>query len=102
MSELNLKMSLKTKLADISLFKKIVSNGLLEERKKIEYALNKTNGNIKNWETKYKLSSEKFMRRFQKNEIEENSDTFEWWAELKVLKELEEKLSIVNNIEICQ
>jgi hypothetical protein len=48
------------------------------------------------------MTSKKFLQHFQKGEIEENSDTFEWWAELKVSKELEEKLQMVETIEICQ
>jgi len=98
MSELNLK----TASGDISTFKKIVSNGISEERKKIEYALERTNNIIKKYEKEHQMSSEEFLQRFQEGEIDENSEIFEWWAELKVTKELEDKLHIVESIEICQ
>lgn len=97
-----LELNLKTTSGDISSFKKIVADGIIEEKKKIDYALEKTNRIIKGYEEEYKMSSEDFLKRFKKGEIEEDNDTFTWWAELKVSKELEEKLLMVDTIEICQ
>ena len=97
-----LELSLKTASGDISAFRKIVSDGISEERKKIEYALERTHRIIKNFEEAHGMSSEEFLQSFQKGEIEENSDIFEWWAEIKVSKELEDKLHMVESIEICQ
>jgi hypothetical protein len=90
-----LELNLKTTSGDISSFKKIVVDGLSEERKKIDYALEKTNRIIKRYEDEYKMSSEEFLKRFKKDEIAEDDDTFTWWAELKVSKELEQKLVMV-------
>jgi hypothetical protein len=95
-------LNLKTSSPDISVFKKIVANGISGERKKIEYALNKSLEIIQKYEKEYNMSSEDFSQRFHKNEIEESGATFEWWAELKVARELEEKLKLVDSIEICQ
>ena len=95
-------MNLKTASGDISSFKRIVSDGILEEKKKIDYALEKTAKIIKKYEEKYKMPSEEFLKRFKRGEIEEDNDTFSWWAELKVSKELEEKILMVDTIEICQ
>jgi hypothetical protein len=97
-----LELNLRTTSGDISSFKKIVADGIIEEKKKIDYALEKTNRIIKGYEEEYKMSSEDFLKRFKKGEIEEDNDTFTWWAELKVSKELEEKLLMVDTIEICQ
>ena len=97
-----LELNLRTTSGDISSFKRIVSDGILEEKKKIDYALEKTTRIIKGYEEEYKMSSEEFLKRFKKGEIEEDNDTFSWWAELKVSKELEEKLLMVDTIEICQ
>ena len=97
-----LELNLRTTSGDISSFKRIVSDGILEEKKKIDYALEKTTRIIKGYEEDYKMSSEEFLKRFKKGEIEEDNDTFSWWAELKVSKELEEKLLMVDTIEICQ
>jgi hypothetical protein len=97
-----LELNLKTTSGDMSAFKKIVSDGISEERKKIEYALGRTHTIIKKYEETHHMSSEEFLQRFRKGEIEEDSEFFEWWAELKVTKELEEKLHLVESIEICQ
>jgi len=97
-----LELNLRTTSGDISSFRRIVSDGILEEKKKIDYALEKTTRIIKGYEEEYKMSSEEFLKRFKKGEIEEDNDTFSWWAELKVSKELEEKLLMVDTIEICQ
>lgn len=97
-----LELNLKTTSGDISSFKKIVADGIQEEKKKIDYALEKTARIIKRFEEEYKMTSEDFLTRFSKGEIEEDDETFTWWAELKVSKELEEKLLMVDTIEICQ
>lgn len=97
-----LELNLKTTSGDISSFKKIVADGIQEEKKKIDYALEKTARIIKRYEEEYKMTSEDFLTRFSKGEIEEDDETFSWWAELKVCKELEEKLLMVDTIEICQ
>jgi len=97
-----LELNLRTPSGDISSFKRIVSDGILEEKKKLDYALEKTTSIIKGYEEAFQMSSEEFLQRFKKGEIEENNDTFSWWAELKVNKELEEKILMVDMIEICQ
>ena len=97
-----LELNLKTTSGDISSFKKIVADGIQEEKKKIDYALEKTARIIKRYEEEYKMTSEDFLTRFSKGEMEEDDETFTWWAELKVSKELEEKLLMVDTIEICQ
>lgn len=95
-----LELNLKTASGDITTFKKIITDGISEERKKIDYALEKTNRIIKKFEEEYSMSSEEFLKRFKKAEIEEDDDTFTWWAELKVSKELEQKLVMVDAIRI--
>jgi len=97
-----LELNLRTASGDISAFKKIVSDGISEERKKLEYALDRTYKIIKKYEDEHEMSSEEFLQRFQGGEVDETGDLFEWWAELKVTKELEEKLHMVESIEICQ
>lgn len=61
------------------------------KRKKNEFVLEKTYRIIKEFEEKYKMTSDEFLKRFQEGDLEENSDFFEWWAELKIIRELEEE-----------
>lgn len=97
-----LELSLKTTSGDMSAFKKIISAGISEELKKIEYALEKTRKIIEKYEQEYKMSTEEFLKGFREGSIEESGDFFEWWAEMKVQNDLEEKLHLVKSIEICQ
>lgn len=84
--------------------KEFVFDGLEEEKKKLKYAYNKTLSIIKSFEKKFGISTSSFINKFKNGEIEENNDTFDWWAETKVKEELEKKLNIISNIsnvEIC-
>lgn len=56
----------------------------------------------KKYEEKYGISTSVFIEKFRNREIEEDDDTFNWWAEEKLVNELKQKLSIIENIEICQ
>lgn len=82
--------------------KKILQDGLEEERKRIEYALDITLKAIKAFEKKTDMSTDIFIEKFRSGEIEENEETFEWWAEAKLANELKEKLQTITTIEICQ
>lgn len=82
--------------------KKILQDGLEEERKRIEYALDMTLKAIKTFEKKSGMSTDIFIEKFRSGEIEENEETFEWWAETKLANELKEKLQTITTIEICQ
>lgn len=82
--------------------KKILQDGLEEERKRIEYALDITLKAIKAFEKKTGMSTDIFIEKFRSGEIEENEETFEWWAEAKLANDLKEKLQTITTIEICQ
>ena len=43
-----------------------------------------------------------FIEKFRKGEIEENDETFDWWAETKLANVLQEKIKTIEDIEICQ
>ncbi len=82
--------------------KGLLSEGLNEEKRKIEFALKISNSKIKEYEGKYGISTTAFIEKFGKGEIDENDETFEWWSETKLADELKEKLETIENIEICQ
>lgn len=82
--------------------KKILQDGLEEERKRLEYALDVTLKAIRTFEERFSMSTDIFIEKFRSGEIEENDETFEWWAETKLANELKEKLQTITTIEICQ
>jgi hypothetical protein len=82
--------------------KETVKKLLLEERKRISFAIERASIETKKHEKKYGYSTSVFIENFLKSEIEEDEDTFEWWAEAKLAGELKEKLKAISDIEICQ
>ncbi len=96
-----LRLSVKSKYGESELVKGLILNAITEEKKRLEYALKVSLKAIKEYETKYGLSTPVFLEKFKKGEIQENDDTFSWWAETRLIKELEEKLKTLEGIEIC-
>lgn len=82
--------------------KKILLDGVVEEKRRIKFALDSALIVMKKYEVKYGFSTSTFIERFKKGAIEENNETFEWWAEAKLAHELKEKLKTVSDIEICR
>lgn len=81
---------------------KYVSDGLREERKKLDFAIRSTKTQLAKFERSFGKSTEEFIAQFKAGAMEENAETFDWWAEVKLLKKLEEEISVFENIEICR
>ncbi len=82
--------------------KGLLTEGLEEEKRRIKFAIEMSISKIKKYEEKYGISTSIFIEKFRNGEIEEKDDTFNWWAEKKLITELNQKLSLIENIEICQ
>ena len=95
-------INIKSVHGEFELIKGLLPDGIREERKKIEYALNLSDDVIKKFEYKYGISSSSFLEKFKTGNIDENEETFQWWAETKLTDELREKLKALTEIEICQ
>lgn len=94
-------LGIKCRQGDEETVTRFLLDGLLEEKKKLEYAISISEENIMLKEKKHGMSSAVFLERFGRREIDENDDTFQWWAELKLSKSLSAKLEKLNGIEIC-
>jgi hypothetical protein len=81
--------------------KELMILGLNEEKKKIKYALEKTLKIIDNYEKTYGISTALFLEKFKNGEIEEDNNTFSWQAESKIANELEQKIKMFSDDEIC-
>ncbi|OHB68334.1 MAG: hypothetical protein A2W17_12310 [Planctomycetes bacterium RBG_16_41_13] len=95
-------INVKSTSGDVDTVKELILEGLREEKKRIEFALERTTSIVKAYEEKYGISTSVFIEKFKKGEIEENDDTFDWWAEMKIADELREKINTLANIEICR
>lgn len=95
-------LNIKTVSGEVETIKKFLVDGLDEEKKRLEYALELTQKNLKDFEKKFGMSTDMFLEKFKTGEIKENDETFEWWSEKKIVDELREKLRTITSIEICQ
>ncbi len=91
-----------SKTGEKEILKGLLLDGISGEKRKIEYALSISAGIIKEKEDSYKILSAEFLDKFKKGTIEENDDTFQWWAELKLTDQLKKQLETLSGIEICQ
>ncbi len=95
-------LSIKSNYEEINTIKGFLTEGLEEGKKRIHFAIETTESKLKKYEEEYGISTREFIEKFTKKEIDENDDTFSWWAEEKLLNELNQKLSIIDDIKICQ
>ncbi|WKZ15025.1 MAG: hypothetical protein QY317_14090 [Candidatus Jettenia caeni] len=95
-------INVKSTSGETEIIKRLLSGGLEEEKRRIKFAIEISASKIKKYEEKYGISTSVFTDKFKNREIEESDDTFNWWAEEKLVNELKQKLSIIENIEICQ
>lgn len=95
-------ISIKSSYGEEATLKELLLEGIKEEKKKVEYALSVSSGIISGKEGRYGISSAEFLEKFRTGEIAEDEDTFQWWAEYKLLNILKEKLETLNHVEICR
>lgn len=60
--------------------------GLLEMKKK------RTDDEIRDFERRYGMDSDEFLRRFERGELGDSQDCFEWWGLLRGRTVIEEEL----------
>lgn len=95
-------VNVKSTSGEAETIKELLAGGLEEEKRRIKFAIEMSVSKIEKYEEKYGISTNVFIKKFKNREIEENDETFNWWAEEKLVNELKEKLSIIEDIEICQ
>ena len=95
-------LNVKSVSGEAETIKELLAGGLEEEKRRIKFAIEMSVTKIKKYEEKYGISTSAFIGKFKNREMEEDDDTFNWWAEEKLINELKQKLSILENIEICQ
>ncbi|HJW87765.1 MAG TPA: hypothetical protein VJ440_14120 [Candidatus Brocadiaceae bacterium] len=95
-------LNVKSASGEIDTVRGLLTEGLGEEKRRIHFALEVSASKIKKYEEKYGISTKTFLEKFKNKEIEEDEDTFTWWAEERLFTELNQKLLIIKNITICQ
>lgn len=68
----------------------VIKNSIHREIILLESKINLVKSEIKQFEEKYHLTSSVFLKKFEKGELGDSQDYFEWWGLVKGLKTLEE------------
>jgi hypothetical protein len=65
-------------------------------RKKLEFY----EGELKRFEDKHKMASEDFQRKFDKGELGDDAEWFDWLFALKITSHLRERLSALEGVKL--
>lgn len=71
----------------------VIKDSIHREIVLLESKINLVKGEIKQFEEKYHSTSSAFQKKFDKGELGDSQDYFEWWGLLKGLKTLEDRLN---------
>jgi hypothetical protein len=94
-------IKVRSSIGDAKRIEAYLTNGLKEEEKRISFAINKTERRLLEFENKFNKKTTQFLEEFKQRLIEETPDTFDWWAESKLLTELKVAFNTISSIEIC-
>ena len=73
----------------------LVHAALSNEVRLLESGIRRTQRRLDEYETKHKLSTNEFIRRFEMNEFDETLDLLEWIGEYRMLNALQEERNAV-------
>jgi hypothetical protein len=94
MAELILKSNTPAVAADI------LKDALAIEASRLKYSLNLAKKRMKRFETKYNVSSEKFINEWSAEDLKgKDLEYVEWAGEYQLFSRLNERLAVLENIE---
>jgi len=79
----------------------LVEAALANELRLLEAAIRRTEERLREFEAKYQLSTEEFIRRFERDEFEETLEFAEWIGEYRMLERLREKADTLREIQFA-
>ena len=81
--------------------KPLVEAALANELRLLEAGIKRTEHRLNEFETKYQLPTDKFIRNFENDEFAETLEFSEWVGEYRLLERLREKASIIRGIKFA-
>jgi hypothetical protein len=94
MTEIILKTNAPDKAVDI------LKEALATEASRIKYSLNLAKKRLKRFETKYNISSDKFINEWSAEDLKgEDMEYVEWAGEYQLFSRLNERLEVLESIE---
>jgi len=70
----------------------VIKDSIHREIILLESKINLVKNEIKQFEEKYHLISSEFLKKFERGDLGDSQDYFEWWGLIKGIKTLEERL----------
>jgi hypothetical protein len=81
---------------------KILVNGAIENQLKlIRFGISKTEKLIKDFEAKFKLSSDQFIKLYEASQFGDDSDYMKWAGEIETLQRLKNEMTALGEVEVC-
>ncbi|AFZ11046.1 hypothetical protein Cri9333_0043 [Crinalium epipsammum PCC 9333] len=79
----------------------LIEEVVTQKLRSLEDGIHRTQERLKEFETKYQLSTEEFLRRFENDELQHRLDMEfdEWIGEYRMLKRLKQKADKLRGIE---
>jgi hypothetical protein len=87
-------------IQDANQFASILRGALDRELRLVEYAIVRTLDRLREFESKFSMSTTEFERRFHPGDLEETLDFIEWEGEIETLRLLEEKRQVIQGAHI--
>ncbi len=78
--------------------KPLIEAALMNQLKLLKAGVRRTEQRIKNFEEKYQLVTNEFINRFENDEFEETLEFAEWIGEYRLLKKLENKIDVLQEV----
>lgn len=78
-----------------------IKSAIDKEIRTLEIGVDLSKKALKQFEEKYKMSSEIFFDKMEKGEIDDSLDFIEWAGEYELLLRTEQKVNTLKGIRIC-
>ncbi len=79
--------------------RQIIESALSERLHSLEEGIKRSRERIKQFETRYQLSTEEFLNKFNNDELNHSFDFDEWIGEAKMLEHLQQNKSAIEGVE---
>ena len=79
--------------------RRIIQSALSERLQSVKAGIKKTEERIQEFETKYQLSTEEFISRFNNDELSHSFDFDEWIGESKILAHLQQTKESIQDVD---
>jgi len=80
--------------------KPVVRMAIEREIKLLGHSIQRTQERLAAFEKQFSMSTDKFLRRFTKDDLGETLDFIDWFGETKILAQLQEQKSALERAEI--